>query len=99
MDGDFNTDEALLSLGRLGRWQIISYLYMASILCTSACFAMLQVVFIGEARRGGGTGEQGQGYREAGGGGTGEQGEGYQGAGGGYRGWRRRERSERAVEN
>ena len=48
MEEDFNTNEALLSLGRLGKWQIISYLCMAAVLCTSACFAMLQVVFIGK---------------------------------------------------
>ena len=48
MEEDFNTNEVLLSIGRLGKWQLISYLCMAAVLCTSACFAMLQVVFIGK---------------------------------------------------
>ena len=48
MDEEFNTDEALLSLGRLKKWQIFSYIYMSVILASSACFAMLSVVFIGK---------------------------------------------------
>ncbi len=48
MADDFDVDSALVSLGRLGKWQMLSYLYLAMLMCSSACFSMLSVVFIGE---------------------------------------------------
>ena len=48
MEEEFDTDQALSSLGRLGKWQLVEYIYIAVILTTSACFAMLEVVFIGK---------------------------------------------------
>ncbi len=48
MGDDFDVDSALVSLGRLGKWQILCYLYLAALVTSSACFSMLSVVFIGE---------------------------------------------------